>query len=533
MSLTISSSLSLPDEAVTQTFAVLAKRGVGKSYLAAVMTEEMLKAGHHVVVIDPIGVFWGLRSSATGEASGLPIIILGGDHADLPLDVTSGQLIADIVVEERVSLVLDLSLLRKAESVRFLTDFSETLYRKNRNPLHLMMDEADAYAPQRPVKGQERMLGAVEDLVRRGRARGIGMTLITQRSAVLNKDVLTQVEVLVAMRTIAPQDREAVDAWVKVHGEPGQREELMASLPALPIGTAWFWSPGWLDLFQKVQVRHRETFDSSATPKVGEIRTEPKVLAPVDIEQLRSRLTRPEPKKTPSVRVEKIIERVEVPFFSDDDRRVFEAMHESLKGLDVYMQSTLKVLEDIAQRMGSAVVETPSAPELRSFTESLEDMDRVTERRNGALPLAQRRVMTALAQHGALTKRQVAILSGYSWSSGSFATTLSALRSAGYIGRGEPIAPTTVGLAALGDFESLPSGVELHEWWYTQLGKGERAILQTLIAVYPLALSREEVAERTNYSATSGSFATYLSKLRTLALIEGSRILTASPSLFA
>src|SRR3954466_12902476 len=90
-------------------------------------------------------------------------------------------------------------------------------------------------------------------LVRRGRARGIGVTLVTQRAAVLNKDVLTQVEVLIALRTIAPQDREAIDAWVKVHGTPEQRAELLASLPSLPIGTAWFWSPGWLDAFQRVQ----------------------------------------------------------------------------------------------------------------------------------------------------------------------------------------------------------------------------------------------------------------------------------------
>jgi len=32
---------------------------------------------------------------------------------------------------------------------------------------------------------------------------------------------------------------------------------------------AWLWSPGWLALLQKVQVRRRETSDSSATPKVS------------------------------------------------------------------------------------------------------------------------------------------------------------------------------------------------------------------------------------------------------------------------
>lgn len=71
----IGQDFDLPLEAVTQTFAILAKRGVGKTYTAKVLTEEMLKAGQQVVVIDPIGVWWGLRSSADGIAPGLPSML--------------------------------------------------------------------------------------------------------------------------------------------------------------------------------------------------------------------------------------------------------------------------------------------------------------------------------------------------------------------------------------------------------------------------------------------------------------------------
>ena len=286
----LAADFAIPADAVTQTFAILAKRGVGKTYCASVLVEELLKAGLHAVVVDPIGVWWGLRASADGTRPGLPIVILGGDHGDVPLTVTADQVIADLIVDERISVVLDLAHFRKGEQVRFMTDFAERLYHRNREPLHLVLDEADSFAPQRPMKGQERMLGAVEDLVRRGRARGIGVTLVTQRSAVLNKDVRTQAEVLVALRTIAPQDRDAIDAWIKVHGTPAQREELMTSLPSLPIGTAWFWSPGWLDVFRRVQVRQRETFDSSATPTVGAQPRTPGALAPVDIEKIRTRI---------------------------------------------------------------------------------------------------------------------------------------------------------------------------------------------------------------------------------------------------
>jgi len=71
----IADGLDLPLEAVTQTFAILAKRGVGKTYLGLVLAEEMLKVGAQVIIGDPVGVTWGLRSSRNGKADGLPIMV--------------------------------------------------------------------------------------------------------------------------------------------------------------------------------------------------------------------------------------------------------------------------------------------------------------------------------------------------------------------------------------------------------------------------------------------------------------------------
>ena len=107
--------------------------------------------------------------------------------------------------------------------------------------------------------------------------------------------MLTQAEVLIALRLTSPQDRKAVEAWVSAHDAPDLRQEMLASLPSLPVGTAWVWSPGWLDVLVKARVRRRETFDSSATPKVGQVsvgqaRAEPAALATVDLDRLRARL---------------------------------------------------------------------------------------------------------------------------------------------------------------------------------------------------------------------------------------------------
>jgi hypothetical protein len=296
--LRISPELALPIETVTQAIGIVAKRRVGKSYTARRIAEQLLHAKQQVVMVDPKGDWWGIRSSADGKAPGFPVVILGGEHKDVPLEVSAGEVVAKLVVEERVSALLDLSELRKREIARFMADFLETLYRLKakealRTPMMVIIDEADAIAPQKPQEGEERMLGAAEDIVRRGGQRGIGCTMITQRTAVLNKNVLTQCEMLVALRTISPQDLKAMQAWIDVHGSIEERDTLMASLPSLPQGDAWFWSPGWPTadgIFNRVHVLPIETFDSGATPKAGEKRKEPKTVADVDLAALQRQM---------------------------------------------------------------------------------------------------------------------------------------------------------------------------------------------------------------------------------------------------
>jgi hypothetical protein len=575
--LRIADNLTLPLEAVTQTFALLAKRGVGKTYTTLVMVEEMLKAGLQVVFADPVGVAWGLRASADGKGPGLPIVVLGGDHGDLPLEVTAGGIIADLIVDQHLSVVLDLSHLRKGEQTRFMETFAETLYHRNRAPLHLVLDEADAFAPQRPMPGQQRMLGAIEDLVRRGRARGIGVTLVTQRPAVLNKDVLTQVEVLVALRLIAPQDRAAIDEWIKVHGTTGEREQLMASLPSLPIGAAWFWSPGWLDLFRRVQVRQRETFDSSATPKVGQKLQAPRALADVDLDQLRARMvstiekakaddprelrkriaelerqTATKPSAS-TVEVEKIIE---VPMLDwtlvQQARGLGNALGRLLaQGQNILVDLDAALLE-YGARCGVDINEQgpPPAqvPGYKLSTNERQPVPRIApvpvEHRRPPpsspaprpeqptkLASAERKILTVLAQHrDGATKNKVALLAGYAVGGGGFNNSLSSLRTKGFIeGRGE-LQATDAGLQALGQWEPLPAGQALLDHWVGTLGKAEGLVLRALTNAYPSTLSKQQVAEVTGYAADGGGFNNALSRLRTLELIEGRgelRVVTA------
>ena len=290
MKLNISKDFSLPIDAVTQTFSILAKRRVGKTYTASVMAEEMVKAKLPFVVLDPTGAWWGLRSGKDGRSEGgLPVYVIGGEHG-IPLEPTAGKVIAEQVATYPSFYVIDISQFESnAAQDRFATDFAERLYRikeKNREVMHLFIDEADAFAPQRPMPGQQRMLGAFEVLVRRGGIRGIGITLITQRPAVINKNVLTQTECLIVLQTTSPQDQDAIEEWVKRNGSDEERKTLMSSLASLKRSEAWIYSPAWLEVFKRINIRERDTFNSSATPKAGEKQINNPSLKQVDIEKL-------------------------------------------------------------------------------------------------------------------------------------------------------------------------------------------------------------------------------------------------------
>src|SRR5258706_3544140 len=94
---------SLPINAVTERLAWLGRTGSGKTYGAGKMAEEMLDQKAQVVILDPVGVWYGLRLDANGKSPGIPIPVFGGLHGDVPLEPSSGSLIADLIVDRSIS----------------------------------------------------------------------------------------------------------------------------------------------------------------------------------------------------------------------------------------------------------------------------------------------------------------------------------------------------------------------------------------------------------------------------------------------
>jgi hypothetical protein len=568
-SLVVSKTLSLPLESVTSTFGLLAVRGSGKTNAMRSMAEEMFEASLPFVVVDPVGSWYGLRSGRDGSAGGgLPVFIFGGEHGDVPLTRGSGELVADVIVSQRLSSILDLSGFdSEADRKAFLLAFARRVYVKNRDPLHLFLEEADDYIPQRPMRDELHLKRAWENIVRRGRGRGIGITLATQRSAVVNKDVLTQVETLFVMRTTGPQDIEAIKAWTKYHAFG---EDLLPTLSGLADGEAWVWSPHFLKKTERFKFRLSRTFDSGATPKnlKGSAARKVASLADVDIDKLRGRIAEtieaakkddPETLRAALrfterelVKTREELERLQREKQSPVD---LGALNVLITRLSAASEKTEESIRDL-MKLKEGVLDAPFARANPGPTTSeprvpLKKQHNMPTIRPDRMPTTQtegaakfsacaRAMLAVLASRHPIntTSAQLAILTGYSLTSSGFANSLSSLRVGGLVeGKKDNLSVTLAGKRLAGNVEKLPKGRELLDYWCAKLNKCERTLLMVIYDAGnmpggPFSVSKEYIAEHSGYSQTSSGFSNGLSTLRTLGLITGYKEMTAADSFY-
>ena len=277
MALKIAPNLALPDDAARWTFGFLAIKEAGKTYDAAVLAEELMKNKIPICVIDGMGIWWGLQIGVNGH-QGMPVVVFGGEHGDISIPSTIGKDQHPIVdearlrelvlamLQSRISAVLDTTEFSKKQQRRIVTIFVEELYQRNQKygVRHVFIEETDMWCPQRMSGEITATVGAVEDLVRRGGNFNLGCTLISQRPAVVNKDVLTQINTLVALRILADVDKKVVKTWVESVAHPNDPRiaKWYDSLKDLANGEAWIWHPE-TDLFKRVQFRQRETLHAS------------------------------------------------------------------------------------------------------------------------------------------------------------------------------------------------------------------------------------------------------------------------------
>ena len=523
----------IPDGALDKHIAILGKTGSGKSNLAKTIAEDLLARGQRVCVIDPTGTWWGLRLQADGKTpSGHPIVIFGGQHADLPVGPSHGAAIARTIGTTSTPAIVDTRLMSVSDRTRFFTGFAETLVQANVGELTLIVDEAHLFMPQAGARvggGAPAMLHAGNNLVSLGRGVGLCIVLISQRPAKLHKDALTQVETLVAMRVIAPQDRKAIDDWIGEWADAHEAGDLVRTLASLATGDAWVWSPE-IGHLERAHCPLAATYDSGHVR--GQVALE---LPAIDVAKIEAQL-----------------ESVAADVFGDDPKRLKRRIAELERDLaakpaggvdeaevqrrieaarqadqERYMALLEKAetridaaVEDIANQLKEARGLLPDRPAAPAAPTPAPPARRPTpapptpSASSGGLTKPQQRILDALAWLDGLniaeraSRIQVAFLAGYKPGGGAFNNTLGSLRTAGLI---EYTSSGAVMLTDAGrghaNLPDLPLTAEaMQRAVMERLTGPQQRILQPLIDAYPDAMSAEDLARASGYEAKGGAF---------------------------
>jgi protein-arginine kinase activator protein McsA len=577
--LAISSTLSLPIDAVTQKLAMLGRTGSGKTYGSTKLAELMLDAGAQVVALDPVGVWYGLRTAYS-------IPVFGGLHGDIPLEVGGGALIADLIVDRRISCVVDVSQFESdADKARFARDFAARFYFRQKSspsPVHLFLEEAQEFVPQNPEKEEGRMLHAFVRIAKLGRNFGIGMTQLSQRPQEVNKKALNQTECLFAFQMTGPQERKAIAAWAT---SKGVDEDLDEILPGLEVGQARVWSPQWLRISQTIKIAQKKSADVSSTPKHGAKRIKPKDLQPVDLESLREKMSatieraksenpaalraeiaalkRELSKKQPSIasvdkpakppkRVEvQIVKAKEVAALESSAKRITDAgdkfvqLGEKLLGIlqDAHAATNVGPGAKIVFERGTAAVRQPfqhKAAIEGAHNDLHRKLARPSQPTKPAPPVdgafqpngPQTRILNTLLTFETLgvvecDRNQVALFSDASPTSSTYGNNVSGLNVAGLI---EYPSKGRIRLTEAGRAIAVPEAVfnsieELHQTWTRKLGPTVGKLLEVLIEAYPEPITRHALAEAVvaaggKASPTSSTFGNNVSTLSALGLVS-------------
>ena len=133
---------------------------------------------------------------------------------------------------------------------RIATAFFELRKANKIPPLMMIVEEAHNYCPQ---QGQVATSRIMKTIAGEGRKFGLGLGIITQRPAKVDKNVLSQCNTQIILKVTNPIDLKAITS--SVEGLTGNMEE---EIQTLPIGTALVMG-GNISMPLFVEVRPRET----------------------------------------------------------------------------------------------------------------------------------------------------------------------------------------------------------------------------------------------------------------------------------
>jgi DNA helicase HerA-like ATPase len=240
---------------IGQSVAVLGIKGGGKSNTAAVLVEELLRDGIPVGVIDVAGEYYTLKEL-------FPRLVVVGRslycEVDVKFNTENVHVVAKTLYTNGLPFVFDLSGVNPMAREEMLNMFLGAIWTTaaaRRIPMTLVIEEAHNWIPQRKATAVSDVLVSIAT---EGRKRGLGLVMVSQRSARLNKDVLSQADIYFLHRVRHPAD---VGVYIDVIPRP--RRQVVDIVNKLKVGQAAVLVG---ERMVRADIRLRHSLHAGATP---------------------------------------------------------------------------------------------------------------------------------------------------------------------------------------------------------------------------------------------------------------------------
>lgn len=541
---------------------IQANSGGGKSWLLRLIAERAF-GKVQTIIIDPEGEFATLREKYD--------YVLIGKGGETPADVRSAAMVAHKLLELNASAVCDLYEMKAFDRHRFVKIFLEAMIdapKKLWHPVLVIVDEAHVFCPESKA-GESEATESMIGLATRGRKRGFCPIFATQRLGKLRKDAAAELTNVLIGQTFIDIDRERA---AEVLGIPkSEKLEFFNQMKVVEPGN--FWALGraiskerilvkidWVETTHPDLESERQNLEpppppdkiKKLLPKLADLpqlaeakaKTEQELRA--EIAQLKRKLTTAQ--RSAPARIETKTEIKEVPIILNGELKKIEKIIYRLEKVSLPFIDFGKQLGDAASELAAVIHQASTSksaviaprPTMKPdvslrIIPDIQRQNKPTALQGNIdqLPFGkgERLCLIAIAQYEeGVEPDQLTQLTGYKRSSRD--AYLNRLRLRGFINSGKPIMATPEGIAWLGnDYEPLPIGDALLQYWMNKLPAGEKNVLAVAVSVYPNAVDRAAIDEATGYKRSSRD--AYINRLQARRLLEqGSGPIKASDKLF-
>ncbi len=580
--------LPFPERVIRQHWTILGKTGSGKSSANRLIVEHLLERNKRVAVIDPKGDWWGLKSSANGRAPGYPVICFGDFKepraTDVPINAQSGKHIAELITSGNRPCIVGMRGWMPAQLATFWLDFAPTLFNTVDGELYVILAEAQNFAPKGKILDPQagRVIHWTNRILSEGRGLGLIFGIESQRPQKVHNDTLDCCETLIAMRVAHPASREAIKNWMEGNGDPVKAKEILATLAQLKRGEAWVWSPENEFGPARVEFPLFSTFDSFAPPQIQK-KVSNAGWSTVDLDAVKTKLASviAEAKANDPKELKQEIERLKAekrkleasnahvatstPSKEQVERANAAAVRTAtaplLKQLEIIKRRMAHVHDEIqhaTRRLGNAMallselpqavelsaptpeppaarpqIPTRPAPAVLALPDGRAKQIEYEDPHDVKLSPGMRKILAAAVQFNGVDLEELTVLTGYKATSRNeyvkrcVAAGLAEKRS------DRKVYATLAGAQLLGkDYEALPTGRALYEWWIPRLPEGELKILRHLVdEAHGAEVDKDALGEATRYKPTSRN--EYLKRLaRRRLVVNGTGTAKAAENLF-